>query len=591
MSAILRFIECQEDTGLYIGYLHSYCKALLRLESDNEIPKAWKHEEKTRLDFTHFITLQHYAKTLSLPLDKPKRPNDLELYFDENHYCDRIWQPLKVATAHVLEAFETAFTEIDGLWSSSTEEQQSRNLFGHTRAQSAIESGKKIAANTNKLFEKDKPTRSELLGVLEEVQKSSQLAAHGMRKMLLPAGNYLETVLDHELAAAMSPDSTWDPAQMVFAASSLVSLDKRLTQDKRVLEAVFHLANVISDRGVFRLVRPFYHEKGGDGMYAVDPAEAITAYAELMRRTPTIGVSPGVVKKMLLFFDDTRARDPGIDKENIDLSKGPHLREYRGWYRHYTAEPRFHPGATVDAVNALAAINKMLDEKINVVILDHFRVKKPEDLSLDLDVLFYPDYGVVSSLKEKIHRPKEVDESEWPDDFRRSESVAVTMQRMRAHVTRVSLDTEAGDTEAGPCCSVAFHGPPGTGKTTLVEALAKSCGVPFVEVTPSDIIVGGEEAVERRARAVFEALTLLTRVVILFDEFDPVLWRRDPENTSPRSVFTFLTPGMLPKLKDLRRCAAKRSCAFVLSTNLIGSLEPAAVREGRFDKKVGIYLR
>jgi hypothetical protein len=54
-------------------------------------------------------------------------------------------------------------------------------------------------------------------------------------------------------------------------------------------------------------------------------------------------------------------------------------------------------------------------------------------------------------------------------------------------------------------------------------------------------------------------------------------------------AFTFLTPGMLPKLKDLRRCAAKRSCAFVLSTNLIGGLDPAAVREGRFDKKVGIY--
>ena len=86
----------------------------------------------------------------------------------------------------------------------------------------------------------------------------------------------------------------------------------------------------------------------------------------------------------------------------------------------------------------------------------------------------------------------------------------------------------------------------------------------------------------------FEALTLLTRVVILFDEFDPVLWRRDPEQKE-RSVFTFLTPGMLPKLKDLRQLARKRSSAFVLSTNLIGCLDEAAVREGRFDKKVGIY--
>lgn len=83
-----------------------------------------------------------------------------------------------------------------------------------------------------------------------------------------------------------------------------------------------------------------------------------------------------------------------------------------------------------------------------------------------------------------------------------------------------------------------------------------------MEVTPSDIIVGGAEAIERRAKTVFEALSLLTRVVILFDEFDPVLWRRKPDKGVPISVFEFLTPGMLPKLKDLNRAAKKRSlCA------------------------------
>jgi hypothetical protein len=156
---------------------------------------------------------------------------------------------------------------------------------------------------------------------------------------------------------------------------------------------------------------------------------------------------------------------------------------------------------------------------------------------------------------------------------------------MRAHVTRVSIPRAAGDRPF----SLVLHGPPGTGKTTLVEALAKSCGVAFVEVTPSDIVVGGEEEIERRASAVFEALTLLTRVVVLFDEFDPVLWRRDPTGSTPRSVFTFLTPGMLPKLKDLHREAERRCCAYALVNNLIGGLDEAAVRDGRFDRKVGIY--
>ena len=194
------------------------------------------------------------------------------------------------------------------------------------------------------------------------------------------------------------------------------------------------------------------------------------------------------------------------------------------------------------------------------------------------------EIGLLTGTSDITHG-KIFNEAELPRDLAPEESVAVTLQRMRAHVTRVPIPNTAGDRPF----SLVLHGPPGTGKTTLVEALAKSCGVAFVQVTPSDIVLGGEEEVERRANAVFEALTLLTRVVILFDEFDPVLWRRDPTDSTPRSVFTFLTPGMLPKLKDLHRLAERRCCAYALVTNLIGSLDEAAVRDGRFDKKVGVY--
>lgn len=135
---------------------------------------------------------------------------------------------------------------------------------------------------------------------------------------------------------------------------------------------------------------------------------------------------------------------------------------------------------------------------------------------------------------------------------------------------------------------MVFHGPPGTGKTTLLEALACSCGVPLVEVTPSDITVGGEDFVERRARAVFDALALLTRAVIIFDEFDPVLRRRSTDS-HPSSVFSFVTPAMLPRLKKLHDSAARRGVAYARVTNLVGSLDEAAIRSGRFDELVGVY--
>jgi hypothetical protein len=207
-------------------------------------------------------------------------------------------------------------------------------------------------------------------------------------------------------------------------------------------------------------------------------------------------------------------------------------------------------------------------------------VKQLEELKRgpDLDTLFYPDYGLCQVFK--IPELKPIARIARKDgDY--GDSIAIFLQKMRAHV--------AGLQDLDALYSMVLYGPGGTGKTTLVEALASSCDVPLVEVTPSDIVVRGVEALERRARAVFEALSLLTRAVILFDEFEPVLRKRKAESPGPDTVFSWLTPGMLPKLKTLHRNAKKRSVAYVLVTNLIGELDDAATRTGRFDEKIGIY--
>jgi len=261
----------------------------------------------------------------------------------------------------------------------------------------------------------------------------------------------------------------------------------------------------------------------------------------------------------------------------------------KGWAWEFS-QPPLKTGltATADAVLALAEINEMLDARINHMILEHFSVKeKNKGLKADLtlDTVFYPDYGL-SSIPDSVSEecPNERLKQQWPEEPIKRESAAIYLQRMRAHLSRAILPKSYE-----PLCSFVLHGPAGTGKTTLVEALAVTCDVPLVEVTPSDLVKRGGENIEERARAVFEALSLLTRAVILFDEFDPVLKRRDVATNNPLSVFSFLTPGMLPKLKELHERADKRSVAYVLVTNLIGELDEAAVRQGRFDERLGIY--
>ena len=240
--------------------------------------------------------------------------------------------------------------------------------------------------------------------------------------------------------------------------------------------------------------------------------------------------------------------------------------------------------ATAGAVLALAKVNEMLDERINHQIMEHFSVKRTDTQhgsKINLEKLFYPDFGLCQTPD-----PESSEGESEQKQHKLQESIAITLQKMRAHVTRAAVaSTEFGD----PTFSLILHGPAGTGKTTLVEALAASCGIPMIEITPSDLVRQGEQQIEQRARTVFEALSLLTRVVILFDEFDPVLKRRDPNDKTKPSIFSFLTPGMLPKLKSLHDSAKNRRAAYVLITNLIGTLDLAAIRSGRFDRKVGIY--
>ncbi len=129
--------------------------------------------------------------------------------------------------------------------------------------------------------------------------------------------------------------------------------------------------------------------------------------------------------------------------------------------------------------------------------------------------------------------------------------------------------------------SILLYGPQGTGKTDLAENIARCLGRPFISISPSDFIVGGGAMVEAHAQAIFDVLSAQTDVVILLDEIDRLILDRESEMYQDQDdLFQFMTPGMLTKLRDLRRL---ERCIFVISTNYAERIDPAIKRAGRID--------
>lgn len=145
-------------------------------------------------------------------------------------------------------------------------------------------------------------------------------------------------------------------------------------------------------------------------------------------------------------------------------------------------------------------------------------------------------------------------------------------QRKLAKIYRVS-----------PPNGCLLYGPPGCGKTFIVNQIAKEAGLPCRVFKPSDIasiyVHGGQE----RIKSLFEDVRKHAPIMVCFDEADAFV----PSRARPGSEHY---AGEVNEFLTQFNNAAKEGVYIFLMTNNPSLLDPAALRTGRVDEKFYVSL-
>lgn len=128
-----------------------------------------------------------------------------------------------------------------------------------------------------------------------------------------------------------------------------------------------------------------------------------------------------------------------------------------------------------------------------------------------------------------------------------------------------------------PPKTIIFFGPPGTGKTHFVKAIAGVLSWWYIEIVPSMLMVDGVENVGANLRGIMEKARNLEEAVIFIDEFEELAASRDSATRIDKSI----TNEFLKQVPLLKNHGNK--VLLVCATNYIRELDVALLRPGRFD--------
>jgi len=372
--------------------------------------------------------------------------------------------------------------------------------------------------------------------------------------------DYFMGKMHEHLSWAAIPDSRFDPAEMVFCVEGALTLNND-SIDRNTFDRVIDILKQSQEKSAYwRPVAPILFTAQGMALHPL----SIEVVNSLMR---ICAISDNNKRHGRLFAKlETMLRRyyEWVSAQRVKINVAG--KEFSGWHSENLSEKsRIDIWETSQVLLFLMSYGALLREQVAVDALlasglkiEDLRRKKSSEYESAKQY-----WGYITAIFEPFHG--------GDDRYRVYEEIGKGYVDPRL--------TSKGDKKY----SMVLYGPPGTGKSTIPEELARCLEYPLITVTISDFLADGAAQTEQRAKALFQVLEAQRDVVVLFDEIDHFILDRESKiYREQETVFQFMPPGMLTKLRDLYK---KKNCIFIIATNYQERIDAAAIRLGRIDDR------
>jgi hypothetical protein len=392
--------------------------------------------------------------------------------------------------------------------------------------------------------------------VLKGLVAANECVAKTLKEAVKENVAWMPVVISQHVAFASAGNLThFDPAEMLSA----IGVVERWSHDFTDAEAADAIKKAIDagqrGDGSFSATQPVFLVKRVHGVWP-SAADIGWLLARAAREKQDITTADEALMLFVRWLERNRIDRPGDPNRS-------------GWATDTREEEVMDTWATCSGINALLDIRAIVEHRLWQLCEKRFLVRTEDDL-MDLDKIDPVDLGLTH--KHRLHQRL----------ARMARETAVQHDENPKAVLRPKDERR----HHGPNeYAFVLHGPPGSSKTVIAEALGKAMwggkDPRFVRITPADFTRGGEEGLDREARFIFDLLSHVRRVTIFFDEIDDLLRLR--AGGGDVNFLKLIVPAMLNRLQDLHDAASRQEICFLLATNYIDNIEPALTRPGRID--------